>query len=54
MNISDMLESQAAALGNAPAIILQDRTLTFKELDTRVWQLHQLIVSFDHHRGAIQ
>ena len=39
MNISDMLESQAAALGQAPAIILQDRTLTFKELDTRVWQL---------------
>jgi acyl-coenzyme A synthetase/AMP-(fatty) acid ligase/D-alanine-D-alanine ligase-like ATP-grasp enzyme len=39
MNISDMLESQAAALGQAPAIILQDRTLAFKELDTRVWQL---------------
>ena len=39
MNISDLLESQATALGQAPAIILQDQTLTFKELDTRVWQL---------------
>jgi acyl-CoA synthetase (AMP-forming)/AMP-acid ligase II/D-alanine-D-alanine ligase-like ATP-grasp enzyme len=39
MNISDMLESQAAALGAAPAVILQDRTLTFRELDGRVWQL---------------
>ncbi|MDP3759233.1 MAG: AMP-binding protein [Ramlibacter sp.] len=38
MNISDMLESQAAALGPAPAIILQDRKLTFEELDARVWQ----------------
>ncbi len=34
-----MLESQAAALGQAPAIILQDRKLTFEELNVRVWQL---------------
>jgi acyl-coenzyme A synthetase/AMP-(fatty) acid ligase len=39
MNISDMLESQAAAIGQAPAIILQDRKLTFEELNARVWQL---------------
>lgn len=39
MNISDMLERQAAALGPASAIILQDRKLTFEELNARVWQL---------------
>ncbi|MDF2463530.1 MAG: AMP-dependent synthetase and ligase [Ramlibacter sp.] len=39
MNISDMLESQAAALGPASAIILQNRKLTFEELNARVWQL---------------
>jgi acyl-coenzyme A synthetase/AMP-(fatty) acid ligase/D-alanine-D-alanine ligase-like ATP-grasp enzyme len=38
MNISDMLESQAAAFGQAPAIILQDQALTFTALDRRVWQ----------------
>jgi cyanophycin synthetase len=39
MNISDMLESQASALGEIPAVILQDQTLTFKEMDAKVWQL---------------
>lgn len=39
MNISDMLESQATALGAAPAVLLQGRTLTYRELDRSVWQL---------------
>ncbi len=39
MNISDMLESQAAALGDAPAVILQDQALSFRELDGKVWRL---------------
>lgn len=34
-----MLESQAAARGPAPAILLQDRELTFPELNARVGQL---------------
>ena len=48
MNISDMLESQAVALGQAPAIILQDRKLTFEELNARVWQLAGQL----HRRGV--
>lgn len=48
MNISDMLESQAAALGEAPAIILQDQTLTFKQLDARVWHFAGEL----HRRGV--
>lgn len=39
MNITDQLESHAAALGATPAIILQGQTLTYEELDARVWQL---------------
>src|SRR5512133_2306789 len=39
MNITDQLASQAAALGAAPAIILQDQSLTSEALDARVWQL---------------
>lgn len=48
MNISDMLESQAVALGEAPAIILQDQALTFRQLDVSVWQLAGEL----HRRGA--
>lgn len=53
MNISDVLESQAAALGEAPCIFLPDQQLSFKTLNTRVWQVASALRQGGVGRGDV-
>ena len=53
MNITDMLESQAVARGDAPLIVLHDCKLSFRALDIRVWQLSAQLQQSGVERGDV-